>query len=108
MDDEKRMLERDAEHDPAALRQLQALNDRTGLSVADAEYLAEYLALCEEAVEKGYPETDALYALAQLNLRYQTRVGSKTLKREVATMKARKVGWDEGYDEGRDWASSNC
>jgi len=100
-DDKRRELERKAaQGDEDAVKHIQALNDRLGLTRYDAEYLEAYCDICDRLMAPwptkgtGLPEGFdpkkgkltylwAEHELKLLNEKYKLLVGSKTLKSDI-------------------------
>ena len=104
-DEERQNLIREVEAgiDPDALHKLQRLNDRLGLAVADVEYLQEYFQLCEKFLNDEESKESAEDKLQELNEKYKTQVGSKTIKTKLMGERLRRE-----YDEAWYSSSRNC
>jgi len=99
-DEELRNLIREVEMgDADALLKLQHLNDRLGLSAPDVDYLQEYFQLCEGFLN-GEDKSSSEEKLRELNERYKTRVGSKTLKTKLMGERLR-LDLDEAWSSSR-------
>ena len=112
MDEERRNLERAAsEGDESAVQRLVAMNDRRGLTEHDADYLQQFLAICERAIDEP---ASAEKALRTLNEEFRFRITSATIRDEIPTVSAYRRGKTDGYEEGREdgydaavpWSSS--
>ena len=105
-DNERLALERaHAEGDPGALARLQKLNDRSGLSGADADYLMNFLAIEEQVAGGTWTNEEGTAALAKLNDAFRLRVGSGTLREALTSIKAFNRGYQAG--EADSWYSSS-
>lgn len=94
LDEERRRLE----------KRLRELNSRSRLSLDDADYLLQYLDICERAFknatavnhDKIKPRSGFESELAILNERFKTKVGDGVLKESLIVLDSLERGYEAG------------
>lgn len=84
------------------MERLKAANERRGVGADEAEYLQNYLALCDTAISQKWDREEAEKAITELNESYKLRVAPSVLRETVATVDAR----EKALEEADSWASS--
>lgn len=102
MDTDLRNLERDARSGKISFQEFQVARDRLGLTYDDAEYLREYLTICENLSSHLIDSQEITDLLRNLNDEYKYRVHSRTLRSDTGRMV------EDLKTANESWSSSDC